>query len=364
MNKKNFFNNFLLFIITVIVCLTVSEFIFRYILFHSTGKFENLRRSEFYSNQYSDDYWKLYYLFRGISRPPENPHPYLGWVGKFNSETLEHNIGKEDTGKRKVLLYGDSFAHCEEGVECFEDILNKDSAFNSNYYLLNYGALGYGLDQIYLLFDSTVDRYPNPFVIISIMPGDIDRSILSVRTGQKPYFILENNDITLKGVPINPVPANFFKENPPDINSYLFNKFIYSDLNPFKPNPGFDEKIRSKILTLNEMILQKVVKKLRSSNLDFVFLIYEDLGTGDGNWRIDFLESFFLKNKLPFIYSSELMNNDSTFVNLDINNYYLKGNGHPTTHYNWLVSQEFKKYLFNFREYVAVEINRRNNDYK
>jgi hypothetical protein len=177
----------------------------------------------------SDDYWKLYFMFGGKYKPPETPHPLLGWVGRFDRETYTHAEYAGIADKRPVLLYGDSFASCAVD-QCFQGILNSDSGFSQNHFLLNYGVGGYGVDQIFLLYQKSIEQYENPFVILSMLTEDLDGSALAVRTGQKPFYRLINNSLALSGIPIDPSPQSFFSKNPPGITSYLFRMFIHSNL--------------------------------------------------------------------------------------------------------------------------------------
>lgn len=297
-----------------------------------------------------------------MTKPLSQPHPFLGWTGKFNPENLNHNDSAKVKGKRPILLFGDSFVFCEDGITCFEDYINGDSTLNKNYWLLNYGARGYGVDQMSVLFDSLIDKFNNPFVVFSIMPDDINRNLLSIRTGQKPFYQLHKDSLILKGIPIDSVPAHFFNHNPPEIKSYLLNRFLYSNLNIWKKNYGLDHRVREKVIRLNSAILHKVTDKIKSKNLDCVFLIYQSLWSGDGNWRTNYLEGFFRDYGLNYFVSSSLIEKDSSIYSGNDDNYYIKGNGHPTAHYNKIVSDEIKKYIHNFSEYSAIVKRKREEE--
>lgn len=180
---------------SIVITLILAEYIFRFILFSKIKMFESLRVPSYYvphinckdEDFHTVDYWKLNYLFKKDFNI-EHPHPILGWTGKFSKKTLEHYNQDKLNDKRPVLLFGDSFAMCIDSVECFEEILNRDTTFSSGHYLLNYGVGGYGIDQIYLLFNATVDSFNNPFVIFSFFTTDMDRSMLYVRDAQKPLL--------------------------------------------------------------------------------------------------------------------------------------------------------------------------------
>src|SRR5687768_15432980 len=94
--------------------LSISEGGFRLLLFSRLPVMEKFRNPGLYADYFSDsDWWKLYYLFgRSEHQPAPHPHPLLGWVGEFSSETYRHYQANEIAHRRVILLYGDSFAHC------------------------------------------------------------------------------------------------------------------------------------------------------------------------------------------------------------------------------------------------------------
>jgi hypothetical protein len=200
-----------------------------------------------------------------------------------------------------------------------------------------------------MLMDSVVGKYQNPFVIFSVMPEDMDRSVLSVRTGPKPFYKLINDSLVLSGVPVDTNPKHYFENNPAEIKSYFFNRIKFSRLNPFLKDYGRDNENRNRILTLNEAILKKAVKTLKQKKLEYIFLLYESPGgvdgAYDGEWRIEFLESFCKRNNLVYLKSSDLIHNNSLYQKFGKNFFYIRDNLHPTAYYNMIVSDEIKKHL-------------------
>lgn len=325
-------------------------------LFSNSESFESLRDpsayavypKEEYEDFHNEDYWKL--LFKFWNRNDiENPQPLLGWWGFFNRETLKHNEEKNLRGRRPVLLYGDSFAKCVDSVRCFEDILNNDSAFNADHYLLNYGVGGFGVDQIYLLFEETANKFDNPFVVFSLLTTDMDRSMLQFRDAQKPYFVINEGRLELKGIPIEQKTSDYIKDNPPQITSYLFNRFRNSDVNPFR------ERIQRKkeaciedIKGLNEMIIVRANEKLKNSGLEYVFLIFHPEHHPATEWRITFLRDLCDKYSIPSIFDLDIRENDSTYATYDPYRYAIKGNGHPTSYMNKLIARKLEQIILRY----------------
>ena len=349
---KPYLVNTIVLITSLVMGFVLIEVGFRMILFSNISAFESLRKPDNYADYFSDDdYWKLLYYFG--RKPRANPHPVLGWVSSdFSGETYLHNDAQNVHNRRPVLLYGDSFAHCAREVLCFQDILNKDDEFSKKYYLLNYGVGSYGLDQIYLLFQQSVYRYDDPYIVISFMTLDLDRSVLSVRSGQKPYFWIKNDELQLAGLPINPNPREYFAENPVQIKSYVYRRILYGYL----PNdtirwlrPGVERIDEKK--AINEKILGELIKELRANDMDFVFVVFHPHWPGvstldrESDWRDPFIKQLLEKNKVPYVWSRELFEQDNQIYDLSYDHYIIPDNGHPTSHFNGLIAREIKKYI-------------------
>lgn len=353
MKLKSHLKNLILLAISLSIGFVTAEFAYRIILYSNLKQFEHLRDPRLYDDSfYGDDYWKLAYLFGNTTGGAKVPHETLGWIGEFDRNTYLHNDEPRIKDKRPVLLYGDSFAQCV-GATCFQKILNNDSSFSKAHYFLNYGVGGYGVDQIYLLMQKSLDHFEKPFVIVSIMTTDIDRSYLKVRDGQKPFFTLEKGQLKLSKDSIYSNPAEYFEQNPPQIRSYLYRRLIYAEnLIP--------EVIRSRLRgkwkamrnkkELNKEIILNMKKELDSRNYDYVFVIFNQLLSPDPEkrgWRDAFLANLFEENNIPYIRSKELITQDPTFDRYDKHNYIDADNGHPTTHFNKMVSEEIKRVILN-----------------
>jgi hypothetical protein len=330
-----------------------AEIGFRRLLFSTQPWFARLRDPGLYGDEWTgdDDFWKLYYRFGGALPPPAHPHPLLGWIGNFSPTTYRHQDDVRLAGRRPVLLYGDSFAACTAGVECFQDILNADAQFAAHHYLLNYGVSGYDVGQIYLLLQQTAEVYPMPFIVVSLMTLDLDRSILSVRIGQKPYFTVANGNLTLQGVPIDPDPAHFFATHPPQIRSYLYRKMLYGT---FFPKP-LTELLRNNAArlnnkqTVNAALLRAIIAELRRRQLDFVFLIFHPHNPvspldQELDWRDPFLKQLFREQQVPYIWSKTLFQQDvrTRGGQFTFDDYIVPDNGHPTSYFNRLIAAELK----------------------
>jgi len=347
-------------ITSVVGAAIVAELAFRAALFSGIPPMKRYRVPELYAYVESDDYWKLYFMLDGKYKPARTPHPLLGWVGDFDRRTYVHVEYARIEDKQPVLLYGDSFASCAVAPkDCFQGILNTDPEFSTKHFLLNYGVGGYGVDQIFLLYQESIGHYSHPFVIVSMLTDDLDRSVLSVRTGQKPFYQLVGDRLVLSGVPIDPSPESFFSKHRPRITSYLLRMFIYSDAfqvwvhsegppwrikNHFRTEPL---RMRSRIEQINQHIILEVIRDLRRRELDFVFVIFHPPWAlaVHHDWRDEFLVRLLEANDVPYLSSKLIVKRHAERHQARIEDYYLPDNGHPNAHQNRIIADELKRYL-------------------
>lgn len=129
----------------------------------------------------------------------------------------EHVVG---TNPRIVFL-GDSFVWGYD-VEKQERFTEKLAAKFANLSIYNLGVSGYGTDQEYLLLARHYDFYkPNIVFLIFCADNDNDNNSHNYIRGYfKPYFIVNGDSLTLKGVPVPKSWRHFIKEH--DVLSHSF----------------------------------------------------------------------------------------------------------------------------------------------
>jgi hypothetical protein len=334
-----------------------------------------VRRPELYAKCLDEDYWKLRMKMEGRYKPPKNPkdpktaHPLLGWVGWFNSKTLIHKKTPEIGERRPVLLYGDSFAQCVT-KDKFQNLLNSDAEFSGTNYLLNYGVGGYGLCQISLLLENTIHLYEDPIVILSFMTMDLDRSLMSYRIGQKPYFRRVDDVVQQITTPIDTDPDRFLERNPPQIPSYALallarRRFVPSWIR-FKLDqvPGLEE-----IKAVNSHLIRDAVSMLRENGVPFcvvVFHPYTEMGLtifdSDLGWRSDLIYETLTDIHAPYISTRELVQSDASTTGRRFRaDYFLKNDAHPNEQYNRLVADKIKSFVLSQSGRDAADRNVGNN---
>ena len=341
-----------LLLVSLVVTLTGGELLYRWMLFGDAEWFAPLRQPGQYADFFSDDdYWKLYHRFGGRYAPPGRPHRELGWVHQFDRETYLHERAGELGEHRPVLLYGDSFATCVETERCFEELLEGEPAFASGHRVLNYGVGGYGLDQIMMLYERSVDHFENPLVVVMVMPLDLDRSALGVRVGQKPYFELVDGALELRGVPVQADALAYLDQHPPMIRSYVYRKLLFSSYTPPSLRAWLrdeDAVIRRK-KALAEAVIERMVSDLRRRDLEFLFVVFHPHWPGvsgldaETDWRDPFLRDQLESRGVPYIWSKDLFRSATAGEAPDFSEWIIPENGHPTTRFNRLVADAIQE---------------------
>jgi hypothetical protein len=340
---KRVLGNFALVFVSVGLAAVGCELLFRAVLFSDLSIGAPLRDPGLYFRHTSSDYWKLYYRLGGREKPPETPHPLLGWGRTFSRETYLHHEADQLGGRRPVLLYGDSFAQCVQPVReasCFQHVLNRDERFSAQHLLLNYGVGNYGVDQIYLLLTRSVRLYRKPFVVVSILLEDLDRSLLPVRIGQKPYFaVTEGGHLALGGVPIDPVPARYFREHPPAVGSYLFRLWYNSHLRPVRARRflerwlGSEAERQERVRRVNFAILRAVRHDLELAEVEHIFLVFHhQQAVWRDDWRDRIVREALAGSRGAVVSSKEIIAADMRRTGRPIKDYYLVSDDHPSAY--------------------------------
>jgi hypothetical protein len=224
--------------LSVALGLLLLEGTLRFLLFSDSGVARRigapLRAPWYYASVFSGrDYWKLEARFRSAEPPDprQPPHdPRFGWLKpEIDPATLRHADEARLAGRRPVLLYGDSFAACMTSAEdCWQGVMER-SDLRERHALLNYGVVGYGLDQVYLLLSATLDLYAElePVVVIGILvDDDLDRCYLALRDIPKPWFTLDASGGLEVHAPLARTRRDHVALDPPAITSYAWRALV------------------------------------------------------------------------------------------------------------------------------------------
>jgi hypothetical protein len=164
---------------------------------------------------------EIYYQF-------DRFHERWGWFSRpllrdqrvFGDEVLNTNsVGFRGTrefafakapGTSRIAVLGDSFT--------FGDEVSDDEAYPAQLQallpsaeIINMGVHGYGHDQMLLLFEDEGVRYRPDLVVLGFVSADMYRNLLVFRDYAKPYFVLVDGSLMLRGVPV-PSPEKLLRE--------------------------------------------------------------------------------------------------------------------------------------------------------
>lgn len=278
--------------------LAAGELLLRYAVTHPTslGAFgRRIRQPQnFADGDSDDDYWKLFYGWQDPAKvgDAEHPDPVIGWAGSYvTAGTYEHVNERLIHGRQLVILYGDSYSQCNTPPEeCFQSLL-EESEFGRDYCLLNYGVGGYGLDQIYLLLERSIDRFADrdPIVIVGMLPeSDLDRSVLSFRDWPKPRLDVVDGELVPRG-PVTTDARKYLAEHPVSIRSYLWRYFLF---NPTR----FLMRVRTRLQdtapiirekkALCRKILEEIERSLARRHLRHFFLFFHAEPAALHTWEV------------------------------------------------------------------------------
>ncbi len=270
-----------------------------------------LRRPDLFAHAMVDDlYWELQHEFRARERQrPAPPHdPLLGWrCARLRAGDRRHVDAGSVGERRPVLLYGDSYAECAVAPGgCFEDALEQHP-LGAAYRILNHGVGGYGLDQVALLLDATVDAWleREPLVVVGVLvDGDLDRCALSVRGRPKPRLERVNGAWSFEP---EPLPEDV-RVAAPRATSYGLRLLLHGPR--FVPAGLHDALCSEAERTEHNLercaaILAWIASGLERRGLDSFFLLFHRSDSledpGATGWREPFLSARLDELGLPWV---------------------------------------------------------------
>ncbi|MCC6406926.1 MAG: hypothetical protein IT453_07160 [Planctomycetes bacterium] len=271
----------------VVACLgaLVVEGTLRFCLFadalDGTAVARALRSPARFAATHEQLYWYLQDRFMRDDRRMEAPNydAELGWLGSGlasdRTSTDEARIGD----RRLVLLYGDSYSACTTRAnDCFQGLMD-DCALGRDVGLLNLGVGGYGLDQIAMLVERSIEHYAarDPIVIVGILlDDDLDRCMLDFRCWPKPRMQVVDGEL----VPSGPVAATIeehWRLHPPPTISYAW-RFVRQTVATRLGAGGLaqdSDEYRRETEAVTSAILERVEARLREANVRHFYLLYE-----------------------------------------------------------------------------------------
>ena len=259
-----------------------------------------------------DDFWKLKRSFEAARDKDqfEHSHPELGWVpASVRPQSLAHRNEGSLGGRRPVLFYGDSFSKCVVPAEdCWESLLEQ-SPLADELRILNFGTCAYGLDQIVLLLERSVDRYlgEDPVVVIGILVDeDLDRCALSFRGHPKPRAVEGAGGFAWE-YPGEVSAERWIADHPTEITSYLGRLCQTSGLVP--RSWGRASKARKIALKQRSAtwLLERARDLLREREIEHFVVLFHGERLASRREGTDWREAFLLRTlaelEIPYVSS-------------------------------------------------------------
>jgi hypothetical protein len=233
-----------------------------------------------------------------------------------------------------ACLYGKAFNPQSEG-DCFQEYFNAQEKFSRRCRVLNYGTVGYGLDQAMMLLEHSVDVYPRPYVIFSVSQNDVERALRKFYGWKKPRFEVKDGSLAQAEPAIDDNNDEYFDTHPVKIVSYLYRLFIYGGRHALLGRLPDDPEYERDGRPLLRLLLERTISDLKQRHLDFVFMLFAVPEPED--WRGQLLRQILKEQNVPTIDVEGLLQGDMASSHLRREEYFGK-QAHPTDRqYNLIV---------------------------
>ena len=316
-NKNIFLDCFKFILGFVIIVEIILQFLFytRSKIYDKPILFYNPFCDQKYWDGNKSSYDKLIYSY----------HPTLSIIKKNQFlDIKDKNIKKNPD----LVFYGSSFIDHDFFIKLFKE--NK-----------NYAVKSYGLDQIYLSYLITKNKFNGRTLVFGFLPEDLDRILFNKRSYNKVKYVKEDGNFVPTNIPIDPLEETKISN---DFFSYRFFKSItYLLINDFdykksKCKSDFKKEFFS-------FFLQNVINesKIYNQNLIFVTFSFQDEINNKPSWRYEFIKKELKKNNVMHIDTKNIIESDIKKNQSEVGEYYSKIDFHYSEKANKLFAEEIKK---------------------
>ncbi len=210
---------------------------------------------------------------------------------------------------------------------------------------MNYGTRGYGLDQIVLSFERSIDLYEgeDPIVVVGVLVGgDLERSRFRFRHWPKPFFELTGmGELTLR-TPDGLGVQDWLEAHPVPIRSYLL-AYLEQRGGLLSPSPEEGEELRQQrkehCEALNEALFERLEAELERRSLRALVVIFhawEHLEDApELGWHDAWTRSTLERLDLPFVAAIDAIRADQARTRRSRADYFVE-KGFGRNHYTAL----------------------------
>lgn len=224
--------------------------------------------------------------------------------------------------KRKILFYGDSFVRGVSDPE-YEIPRNMHGQLD-NTAVVDLSCGGYGVGQMFLMFQETHRKVRDPLILVGLyVDDDLGRSVLSVRTGQKPYFSVRGERLKLEGVPVDPDSRRYFSTHPPEIRSYLVRLISRKFFQHFDPD-YLRKAGRQKKIAVNRKIIEEWHSICRRQDYPLIFVLFYSMHSLNHEiWQAKFVRALLKDLNIPYIDTKYFLKQHLRRKGMQISDFYV-----------------------------------------
>jgi hypothetical protein len=251
-------------------------------------------------------------------------HPALSIVKK--SQFLDSD--EKSTKDNNLIFYGSSFIDHNFFIKLF----NKNK---------NYAVKSYGIDQIYLSYLLTKDKFYGDTVVFGFLPEDLDRILFDKRNYNKVKYIERKEIFIPTNIPIDP---NKETRQASDFFTYRFLKSIsYLLMNNFDYKKSTCKaEFKKKFFTFFLQNIKNESKK-NNQNLIFVTFSFHDEINSKPSWRYNFIKQSLKKNNIVHVDTKKIIESDIKKNQSKVEEYYSQKDLHYNERANKIVADEIKR---------------------
>jgi hypothetical protein len=308
-----------------------------------------LNSPDYYANPHcGDDNFKLRFG-QDIPMVPDNVyHPMLGWTGARSPGSPDGRTWPSRFDERpKILFYGDSFMRGMGGPE-----LSIPALVESRHKVrqaVNFGVAGYGVDQIWLRYRTSGERFATATpVIFGALTVDLDRSTMRYRGALKPVFKPKGETFELVGVPTPRDLSVWLHDNPPTVRSYgLALLGSAKELLVTGVDRSEVDCNRAATKAVNLFVLEKTRLQAESLGHRLIWVLFVPTASfyKPVDWRHAFLSQYFASTNLPWIDGREIIRREASRLGVSPEEFFNSTDGHLNARGNEAMASGINKVL-------------------
>ncbi len=262
-----------------------------------------------------EGYWLLVHRADGWSGP-RHMHPAgewdrdLGWTidvaNRDESGAWYHPRPLLGDERPVAPLFGDSFMFgtTPDPARIAGHLQEKLPSHR----VMNFAVGGYGLGQIVLAVERSLPELEAQDVFVGVLTTDLDRTILAVRSGPKPWFSVEEGRLLEHRDHLAQEPEAYFRRHRPPIRSYVVTRTRLTFARQIAARRGVELSCRVDEKTeIARLLLARLADSCDGRRCHLLLFHREEELEAEPGWREITIREACESNRLPIIDSREAM---------------------------------------------------------